>query len=269
MSLQEVMSGGNGDQQAANPTSQSAAESGGKGAERAPNPINPNAAPANSSEPSSGPARGSEAGGQNITLAPWATQLPKDIRENPEYAQKLAGFAKLEDFAKSYFQMEGTTAIPGEQAPPEELAAFWRKLGHPEKPDGYTVAKDPNTAAFVSAAHAARLTDAQASAFWKQVSEDSNRQLAVMREAQQRELMATDAALQKEFGDKYEYALQMFQRGIGDGEVKALVMQSGLAGKPEIVKAFIALGEARQESGSPKSGTPAGGKDYMNGSWYD
>ncbi|MDR2020669.1 MAG: hypothetical protein LBQ14_07905 [Treponema sp.] len=195
--------------------------------------------------------------------------MSKEYRENPEYAPKLAAFEKLDDLVKGYFEAQGKSDIPGAGAKPEELAAFWRKLGHPEKPEGYTVSKDQNAGTFISAAHAARLTDEQATALWKSVSEGTARQLAAAQEAQAAEISATDTLLQKEYGDNYEYALEMFKRGIGNGPLRALITNAGLAGKPELVKAFIALGASMQESGSPKSGDlPGAARDYMNEAWF-
>ena len=261
MSLQEVMSGGNAANQSANPTSPPPDSSGGKGPAQAPNPTRPQTAPSG--------GNGDNAANPTVTLPTWATQVSKEWRENPEYAPKLAAFEKLDDLVKGYFEAQGKSDIPGAGAKPEELAAFWKKLGHPEKPEGYTVAKDQNAGTFISAAHAARLTDEQATALWKSVSESTARQLTAAQHAQAAEIAATDALLKKEYGDTYDYALEMFQRGIGNGELKTLITNAGLAGKPEIVKAFIALGASLQESGSPKSGDPPGkAKDFMNEPWF-
>jgi hypothetical protein len=261
MSLQEVMSGGNAANQSANPTSPQSDSSGGKGPAQAPNPTRPQSAPSGGNSGNAAKAA--------VTLPTWATQVSKEYRENPEYAGTLAAFEKLDDLVKGYFEVQGKSGIPGADAKPEELAAFWKKLGHPENPEGYAIAKDQNAGTFISAAHAARLTDEQATALWKSVSESTARQLTAVQEAQAAEIAATDALLQKEYGEKYAYALEMFKRGIGDGELKAHIINAGLAGKPEIVKAFIARGESLQESGSPKSGgTPGGLRDFMNEPWF-
>jgi hypothetical protein len=247
--------------QGANPTNPLPDSSGGKGPAQAPNPTIPQSALSG--------GNGDNAANPTVTLPAWANQVSKEYRENPEYAGKIAAFEKLDDLVKGYLDAQGRSDIPGANAKPEELAAFWKKLGHPEKPEGYTVAKDQNAQTFISAAHAARLTDGQASALWKEVSESTARQIAAAREAQAAEIAATDALLKKEYGDKYEYALEMFNRGIGNGELKTLIANAGLAGKPEIVKAFIARGETAQESGSPKSGdSPTGQRDYMNEAWF-
>jgi hypothetical protein len=248
-SLSDVMSGGNGGEPPANPT-------------------NPQTVPAES-QPGSDPKQGSETG-KDVKLAAWTQQVSKEYRENPEVAAKLANLEKLDDLVKGYLDAQGKTDIPGKDAKPEDLDAFWKKLGYPEKPENYSVSKDKNAETFISAAHAARLTDEQATALWKSVSEGTARQFAAVQEAQKAELDATDAALKKEYGDKYSYALEMFKRGIGNDELKDLIRNAGLAGKPAIVKAFIALGEAAQESGSPKSdsGLAGGMKSIFEGGGF-
>jgi hypothetical protein len=265
-----VVSGGNGDAQPANPTSLQSAVSGGNGDVQPANPTHSNpTVPANSQpggDPGQNPAGSGT--GKEVKLAEWTMQLPKVYRENPDYARKLAAFSKLEDLTQSYLQLEGKTDIPGKDAKPEDVQAFWKKLGYPEKPESYAVAKEQNAETFITAAHAARLTDEQASALWKSVSEGTERQMTAMRQAQTAELDATDKGLQKKYGEHYSRALELFSRGIGNGELRNLIVNAGLAGKPEIVEAFIALGEARQESGSPMSGDAAGGgKDFINGKW--
>ncbi|MDR2662709.1 MAG: hypothetical protein LBC31_06900 [Treponema sp.] len=256
MSLEDVMSGGNGGAPAANPTSTATA-------------------PQTGSDPQQGSGTGSAAEAGNIRLSAWTQQLSKEYRENQEYAKGLAGFEKLDDFAKSYFELskrtEGAVQFPGETATPEEKAAFWQKLGVPEKADKYAVAKDENAGTFAAAAHAAHLTDEQATALWNEVSQGTARQIQALRETQARELAATDAALRTEYGDRYEAAVELMRRGMGNSGIGQALLNAGLAGNPLIVKAFIALGEAQKESGSPKSdpSPPAGMTSvFAGGSLY-
>jgi hypothetical protein len=233
--------------------------SGGNGSEPPANPTSTVTVPADSQPGSDlgGNPQGSGSG-KETKLAAWTQQVSKEYRENPDVAAKLANLEKLDDLVKGYIELQGKTDIPGKDAGPEELSAFWRKLGHPEKPENYSVAKQEGSETFISAAHAARLTDGQAAALWKSVSEGTARQFAATQQAQEKELAATDAALHKEYGDNYDRAIEFFNRGTGSGEIKSLLMNAGLAGNPAIVKAFIALGEAAQESGSPKSDAPSG-----------
>jgi len=256
--LSDVMSGGNGGVPPANPTGQQTE-------------------PANSQPGSDLNSQGQAATGQQgsgtgteTKLAAWTQQLPKEYRENPEYSKALTGFEKLDDFAKSYFELTKKSDIPGEKATPEEVTAFWKKLGYPEKPDQYAVAKEENAGTFVAAAHAARLTDAQAKELWKHVSEGTARQYAAGQQAMAAQMADTDAALKKEYGDKYETTLELMKRGMGSSGVQQLLLSTGLAGNPAIVKAFIALGAAQRESGSPMSDASSSGgiKSVMEGGGF-
>jgi hypothetical protein len=57
---------------------------------------------------------------------------------------KAKGFKTVDDVAKSYREAEhairngGKLTVPGEDAKPEEIAAFHKAIGVPEKADGYT-----------------------------------------------------------------------------------------------------------------------------------
>jgi hypothetical protein len=244
MSLQELSAGG-GEPQQANP--------------------NP--------EPESDPSQGSGTG--EIRLAAWTQQVSKEIRENPELAKELAPFEKLDDLVKAHFDQKKKSVIPGKEAKPEEVAAFWKQLGHPEKPEGYSLAKEQDTGTFLAAAHAARLTDGQASALWQEVSSHQARLLAGREETQKAEFNASMGALRKEYGDRFNYAIELFDRAIGNtGKENSPLMNrlldAGLVGNQTVIKAFIALGAALQESDSPPSGSPpAGGlKSVTEGGWY-
>jgi hypothetical protein len=257
MSLQDAISGGNGNVPPANPSTEATVPAAGG------SPLEQQTG----SDHQTADNAGGSGTGEAVKLAAWTQQLSKDIRENPDLAGKLASYEKLDDFAKSYFELAGKSDIPGKDAKSEDVAAFWKRLGYPEKPENYTVSKEQNAGTFLSAAHAARLTDEQATALWKSVSEQTTRQMNAFKEQQAAEIAATDTALKKELGDNYPQAIELFKRGVGKSTVFAQLQQVGLAGKPEIIKAFIALGEQSNESGSPKSDSFSGERDFMNGKW--
>jgi hypothetical protein len=225
-------------------------------------------------QPGSDPSKGS--GTEEVKLAAWTQQVSKEIRENPELAKELAPFEKLDDLVKAHFDQKKKSAIPGRDAKPEEVAAFWRQLGHPEKPDGYTLAKEENAGSFLAAAHAARLTDEQASRMWQEATSEQARLRAGRDEVQKAEFNASMAALKQEYGDKFNQAIELFDRAVGNtGAENSLLMSrlldAGLVGNHAVIKAFIALGAARQESSSPSGESPpAGGlKSVTDGGWYN
>jgi hypothetical protein len=255
MKLEEAISGGNGEVPPANPSSTATvpAETGQTGSDR----------------------QAAEAGegsgtGETVKLAAWTQQLSREIRENPELTKKLSAYEKLDDLANAFFALEGKNGIPGRDARPEEVKAFWEKLGYPEKPENYTVSKEKDAEVFVSMAHGARLTDEQAAAMWKLASEKTASQIAALKERQAREIAETDLALQKELGEGYPRAMELLKRTVSGSPAFTLLQQAGLAGKPEIIKAFIALGEASAETGSPRSDSAAGkqGESFMDGKWF-
>ena len=218
-------------------------------------------------------AKGGTDTGSEKKLAPWAEQLPPEMRNNPDLAAKLAGFAKVGDLAKAYFDLHGKAAgvaIPGKDATPEAVADFWEKAGRPKSADGYTIAKDKesNGEIFAQAAFGANLTEAQAAAMFNSLQEiGANNQKAYQENLKQKQ-GETAAALQKEFGSRYKENMELLTRGLAAAgpNVAKLLQNAGLAGEMEIVKAFIAYGKMTAESGFTR-GDGAGEtlKSIMNG----
>ena len=208
-----------------------------------------------------GAAGGTDAGGVEQKLAAWTEQLPPEMRGNPETAAKIARFAKVGDMARAFLELEGKAseaALPGKDATPEETAAFWEKAGRPRTADGYAFANDREHegAAFAEAAFRANLTAEQADAMFKGLGEAGERRLQAMRQAQARQLGEAAAALSEEYGAKYNEKMELLTRGLAAAgpNVGRLLSQAGLAGNPEIIKAFIAFGQMTAESGAARGG---------------
>jgi hypothetical protein len=224
------------------------------------------AAGADGEKPAAKPDKGSSAAGGTETgsdakLAAWADQLPPEIRGNPELAAKLAKFPKVGDMAKAFLELEGKTegvTIPGKNATAEEAAAFWEKAGRPKAADGYSFAKNKESEgpAFAEAAFRANLTTAQADAMFKNLNEFGAVRLKAMQQAQAQQVKETAAALAAEYGSKYEEKMELLTRGLAAAgpNIGKLLSQAGLAGNPEIVKAFISYGEMTAESGASRGG---------------
>ena len=220
-------------------------------------------------QPKTEPKDGDKAAGETqpdggIKLAAWTEQLPPEIRGNPDTAARLAKFAKVGDMAKAFLELEGKAAsggVPGKDAAAEEVAAFWEKAGRPKTADGYAFAKDAEHAGaeFAAAAFNANLTAPQADAMFKALNGLAVQRLQASAQARQRQMKETAAALAAEYGSKYQEKVELLKRGVAAAgpNVGAILEQAGLAGNPEIVKAFIAFGEMTAESGASR-GTGAG-----------
>jgi hypothetical protein len=152
--------------------------------------------------------------------------------------------------------MGNAAVIPGKDGTAEERAAFWKRLGKPETKDGYSIAKDKEAAVLLDMAHGADLTDAQATAVFDHIRKIGTEQLRAREEALDRKYRETEAALKKEYGGRYGEKLELLRRGaklVGD-DTAAYLEGSGLLSEPNIVRAFIKLGELTAESGAPRGG---------------
>jgi hypothetical protein len=233
----------------------------------------PAAKPADSGDAA---ARGTDTG-SGSKLAPWAEQLPAELRDNPELAAKIAKFPKLGDMAKAYLELEGKAAgiaVPGNDATAEAVAEFWEKAGRPKAADGYSFAKDKERdgAAFAQAAFGANLTEAQASAMLKSLQELGLKNAQAYNDANNRRRTETAAALEKEYGSRYKENMELLARGLNAAgpNVAKLLARAGLDGEPEIVKAFIAYGKMTAESGASRGGEAGGTfKSVFEGGSFD
>lgn len=70
-------------------------------------------------------------GGGNNTPA-WTAQLDKDLQGN----EKLTQFKTIGEMGKAFLDRDGklqnAVFIPGKDAPAEEVAAFYTKIGRPK-----------------------------------------------------------------------------------------------------------------------------------------
>jgi hypothetical protein len=97
-----------------------------------------------------GTSGGGGSGGGGGDDPEWLQQFSAEggQADNPSNRDwlKAKGFKSLDDLAKSYREAEhairngGKLTVPGEGAKPEEIAAFNKAIGVPEKPDGYEIA---------------------------------------------------------------------------------------------------------------------------------
>jgi hypothetical protein len=203
---------------------------------------------------------GTNQSNDNVTVPSWANQLSKKLLGNPESLRVLQAFKSLDEFVQAY--LDAPSAAGGGTPAPE---------GKPAKAEDYRFAREEPLLA--QAAFDADLSGSQAEALYQV----SRKQLESMRNAVQaslaRDIQTTDAALQKEYGARYEEALALMGRGLGNnpktGEqspIARALMEAGLAAKPEIVRAFIELGRATSE-GQAAGGSYAAGmpESVMNG----
>jgi len=228
--------------------------------------INTEAAGAKGSEPTVKPEQGKKTNGEpagNETvkneLAPWANQLPQELRDNPDMVSKFAKFGKLGELAKAYLELESKAAgvvIPGRDATPEAVAEFWEKAGRPKNANDYSFAKDKDAegSTFATAAFAANLTEAQAVSMMKSLNEIGAKNQKAYQDQLKQKHAETVSALEKEYGSQFKANMEHLTRGLSAAgpNVAKLLANAGLTAEPEIIKAFVNYGKMTAESGFAK-----------------
>lgn len=224
----------------------------------------------------------------------WLAQLPDDLKGNAA----LTPFATLGDFAKAHVanvgriaeldgkvkesdgkvtdltkRLEGAVLVPGENATDAERAAFFGKIGRPETPDKYSIAKPadlpegiPYSAegekAFREQMHKLGVSDAHAKATWdwywgmsKQGFEAHQKAESDKAKADQ---TATETALNTlkgewkgdDFKVNSELATRAFKKFAGDSiEANKLIAETKINGvalgdHPVFLKLFHAIAKA-------------------------
>jgi hypothetical protein len=224
-----------------------------------------------SPKPANEAGNGGDAGGkQTEAKAPvWHEQLPPELKGNAG----LAEYQKVGDMAKALLDLKGKAGVnlPGENASPEELAAFWEKLGRPKEAGAYSFARDKDNAEIARMAYAANLTEGQAAALFQQLKTFGTARIQEMRQAQTAELADTEQKLKAEFGSRYPEKVEFLKRGLAAAgpQVGAALQNAGIAGNPDIVRAFIRYGELTAESGGARGGSADRQKSLMEGGTFN
>lgn len=221
-------------------------------------------------EPGNGKAGENADGNQkstgNANLPAWASQLPEELRTNEEAMKRLGKFNKIGDLAKSYTELESklgnTTQLPGESSTPEEVEAFFKKLGKPENADGYEIPEEDKMD-FRKIAFENNLTSKQAKAVYEAITKFGQNAIEANVKAMEAEALKTQQALERTYGDKLPETLEIAKKGIkdfGGPELGNLLNSAGLLNSLPVVELFIKLGKLTEESPAMSKGA-GGGKD--------
>ena len=165
-------------------------------------------------------------------------------------------------------------AIPGEKATPEEVNAFYTKLGRPEKPEGYGI-KDPDgvqinaelKTGFLSKAHELGLSAKQAQGLFGWYNEFGGN---FAKQAEGQALASQEAAvkeLKTEFGNAFNERMGLASQAVdwavenikGAEQFKEFLDSSRLGDHPVMVRLFAKIGEMLSEDGQLKGGGSGGG----------
>ena len=227
-----------------------------------------------------GTGTGAGTGNQNLEFSPWVDQMPTDLKTN----EAFAGIKTIGDFGKSYLELKGKvseaegmkakleTAIikPGENATPEEKAAYNKALGIPDKPEEYEFPKgegvehDPKMTEWAQKVfHQAGLSK-ESAAIVSQAWDGFIQGIAQEQQAAiEKAKTDADAAMKKEWGADYDKNLEFTKRGwkkFTDTEFDKFCDETGIGNNPALIKFVFKIGQAMGEDWSPASSQQHGVK---------
>ena len=191
----------------------------------------------------------------------WKNSLPDDVRTDPS----LADIKDIGGLAKSYIhsqKMVGTDkiALPTENATPEEMAAFYDRLGRPkeyeftkaELPEGMNYNEDMEKQ-MKAMMHESGLTNKQANTLYNGYMQYMGAQYSeqtAQAEGQKQEWYKT---LQKDLGKAFDQEVDLSQRAareLGGEDFLSWLDTTGQGNNPMFVKMFAKVGKMMAESGA-------------------
>lgn len=176
---------------------------------------------------------------------------------------KLARFKSHNDLGKSYLELErrlgASVVLPGKDAKPEEVEAFYKRLGRPDSKDGYELDSaflpdgvtkvDLGEEKFKAQAFELGLTKDQAKRLHKWAVDASLEQAKQIRAQMEVKKRDASEALRRRYGLDYDKKLALVglvnQRFGGDSWIQYL--NQGPGNDPQLLEVLIKIGEAISE----------------------
>lgn len=194
---------------------------------------------------------------EQVASEDWKDSIPEDLRNDPS----LADIQDVGSLAKSFVHSQhmigaDKVAIPSRESSPEELDAFYNKLGRPESATGYEVPTEgmPEVPTnnelqtqFFEEAHRIGLNKQQAAALVRWQAEQSHSGLEAMQQEGQAALESATDTMRKEYGKAFEEKLTLAKgaaQEFGGDELMALLDKTGLGNEPAVIRAFANIGKA-------------------------
>jgi hypothetical protein len=200
-------------------------------------------------------------GNQTTTQKVWTDDIPTEYRD----AVAKKGWTGHDSFYKSYFELEKTLGtrvkIPGGDAPPEEKSAFYAKMGRPDTPDGYQIARPENLPEGMrydetlegtvrTAAHELGLSQNQLNTLAKIYNDYQVKAYTTRQDELARERLASETQLKGEWKENYDANVQVAHRGMKElvpAELREKFIgafdEKGLGNHPDIIRGFFEIGK--------------------------
>lgn len=186
-------------------------------------------------------------------LAKWLYGVPKPLREDlKEFGSASEAWSALVDLKG---RADRSIELPGEDATPEEVAAFNKRLGRPDGPEGYGLAKpadwpeglpwnDNVLRVFSQNAFAAGLTKKQAQELFAQETKEASKMVQAKMEKDAAQQKKNRAMLLEMGGGTEEGVAQLLAeseqafRTVGSPELLELFKSYGLDKHPLVIQSY-------------------------------
>ena len=206
------------------------------------------------------------AGEGNQNQAPgWLSGLTSDLRDN----ELVKGSQKPSDFVKEALrwkaQLDKSIVRPEKDATPEQVSAYRTAMGIPAKAEDYGLTKSEFASdEFIKAQSELFLSQGlskdQAKAMHEQTLKSMQDGASAIKAANLKARTETEAALRKEYGDKYDSTLNDARnalRRFASPEDMEYLNQTGLGNDAGLIKMFANI-QSRIGGDSLLGGGPAG-----------
>ena len=184
----------------------------------------------------------------------WMADLPGP---NAEFAY-AKGWESPLDLVRQFRDLEAMVGpdqvrMPGADATPEEINAFWSRMGRPETPDGYNIAPGDSASGYDSmladwfrdAAHAVHMPADMAESLHDRFREQAAEASAGYWQQAEQERQESEAVLRHEWGRSFDARIEDAQRAVnwlGGDTLKQVFNETGLGDHPALIRAFADMG---------------------------
>jgi hypothetical protein len=215
----------------------------------------------------------------------WISQLPGDLQANEAFTQ----YPTLGDFAKAHLEgtgkltdtegklaelqneyegfMENAIVKLPDDATDEQRAAYFQKLGRPEKAEEYEFDREDQnspewTSFWKNQFHSLGLTKEQAKALSLGFNDQIQKLVDANNAQTQKEMGEAETRLRNEFGDKYEpnveLAKRLYQKHLG-GEFDKEFANGNSQNRFAMIRYLVKLAALTGEDSSPQGNPGANG----------
>ncbi len=198
--------------------------------------------------------------GASAPAADWRASLPDDLKGAPS----LQDIKDIPSLAKSYVhaqsRMGSSISVPKDDATPEELSAFYTKLGRPSKAEEYkfTEVALPEGSKideklhkdFTGIFHQAGLSQKQADTIRTEFLKRQAADLSAKVTARNTVVAEGQKTLMLKWGDKFEANARVAKQALAKfatPELIAALEETGAGSDPRVVEAFHNIGLRMQE----------------------